>query len=790
MEIGELTIEVRDPSYTRIGQFRPTDLVGAKFILKFNNVGSWEMKLPQGSRLGEFLRLPGYGVIVTGPSGTVLFSGPTLSAQLLQTADNVDGDWSISGVSDDIALIERLAYPTPSTADVTEQTDASDDRLGFCETIIKEYVSANIGPNAPAVRQIANLSIQATSNLGETVQGAARFQTLQEVLYGLAQTSNLGYTIEQLGTGLEFKVYSPLDRTSTVRMDMDNAQLSRAEYAYGVAKVTRAIVGGQGEEQYRRFVEVTNTDSLAAESEWSRRIEVFTDGRNSRVTEFLLQDGAEFLVDQGKTIVEIAITPSDDLNMRFGVDWYLGDKVTVVINTLEASAVVTEVGISIEADGVRIGAKVGTPVGLEFESKLIAKTSELNGRVSNLERNIPIGDAIAIGDVVTSATVKDPAQYLLTDGKVYLQANYPELYAVLGQPVYSPNTKLATPATIPPGAPVGATMSADGQYFVVSTPASNYITIYKYASGAYSKLPDPAVLPPGAANGSSMPADAANLTVSHGTVPYITNYSRSGDVFTKLASPATIPPGGAISSAYSADGAYMIVTFGSSPYFLIYSVANDVYTVLPDPASLPPASVSHAAFSGDGTWLAVLYGPVPYFSIYKRVNGVYVKQDTPAVYPTGACNGLSWTDDASNLAISHPAVPYLTMYRRDDDIFTQIALPGDMPTAATASVLFTADGGNLALIYNQPPFITFYQNINGLYRKLPNLADPPAGAATAFAFASEGAFAGLVSSSPPYVASYIAEAPFDTATHFILPELVPSEALGSAIPVSKYIRAK
>jgi hypothetical protein len=386
MQVEDLIIEVRAPNFSRIGQFRPGELVGAKFILKFNNVGSWEMRLPQGSRLGEFLRLPGYGVIVTGPDDTVLFSGPTLAAQLLQTSDNIDGDWTITGSSDDIVLFERLAYPTPSTADVTIQTDAYDDRLGLCETILKQYVSVNIGPDAPVARRIANLTIQTSAGLGLEVQGRARFQPIQDVLYGLAQTSALGYTIEQLGAGLQFTVYSPIDRTNTVRMDMDNNKLSRAEYAYQIARVTRAIIGGQGEEEFRRFVEVTNADSLASESDWSRRIEVFKDGRNSRVTEFLLQDGAEFLVDQGKTIVEMSVTPTDDFSMRFSRDWYLGDKVTVVINQLEASAVVTEVGISIQADGVRLAATVGTPVGIEYESKVLAKTQQLDQRLSNLER--------------------------------------------------------------------------------------------------------------------------------------------------------------------------------------------------------------------------------------------------------------------------------------------------------------------------------------------------------------------------------------------------------------------
>jgi hypothetical protein len=72
--------------------------------------------------------------------------------------------------------------------------------------------------------------------------------------------------------------------------------------------------------------------------------------------------------------------------MRFGQDWYLGDKVTVVINQLEASAVVTEVGISIQGDGVRLAATVGTPVGIDYESKVLGKTQQLAQRLSSLER--------------------------------------------------------------------------------------------------------------------------------------------------------------------------------------------------------------------------------------------------------------------------------------------------------------------------------------------------------------------------------------------------------------------
>ena len=388
MTVDELIIEVRNPELERVGQFRPGDLVGAKFILRFNNVGAWQMTLPSGNRLGELLRQPGYGILVTGPDDSVIFSGPTLSAKLEQTSENIQGDWLISGASDAILLAERLAYPNPSTDDVADQGQAYDARLGAAETVLKDYVSANIGPDAPVSRQVDGLTIDTDQFRGEIVQGNARFDRLQELLYGLAQTGGLGYDIQQVDDSLLFTVYEPQDKTAIIRMDLFNQKLSRAEYAYATAKVTRAIVGGQGEAEWRRFVEVTTTDSLAAETEWGRRIEVFKDGRNSRITSQLTQDGLEMLVDEGKTITELSVTPSDDINMRFGQDWYLGDKVTVVIDELEAQAVVTEVGLSIDADGVRIAATVGTAVGIDYEAKVLAKQQNVDQRVSNLERTV------------------------------------------------------------------------------------------------------------------------------------------------------------------------------------------------------------------------------------------------------------------------------------------------------------------------------------------------------------------------------------------------------------------
>lgn len=393
MLLSDLTVEVRDPDLNRVGQLMPTDLVGAVFVSRYNNVGSWQVRLANGSPMGELLRQPGYGIVVTGPTG-VIISGPTIAAKLEQTVDNSIGDWVIDGADDSILLEERLAYPQPANADVTTQASDYDNRTGYAETVIKGYVEDNISLYAGTDRAISYLDIENDLGRGSVVNGQARFDTLQELCYNLATTGGIGYTIEQNGSLLELQVYQPQDLSATIRMDLENGKLSRTEYSYLSPKATRAIIGGSGEGDTRVFYEGTTTASILAEGQWGRRIETFTDDRQNADATVFAQKANEVLVEDGTTIVNTSVTPSDDVNMRYGFDWGLGDLVTVVIGEIETSAIVTEVGISIEADGVRIGATIGTPAPVEFESKIIVRQQTLDTRISHLERNEP--DLVAL----------------------------------------------------------------------------------------------------------------------------------------------------------------------------------------------------------------------------------------------------------------------------------------------------------------------------------------------------------------------------------------------------------
>lgn len=385
MQVSDLVIEVRNSDLVRLGQLLPEDLVGFHAVLRQNAIGSWTCRLPVGHRLAEMLRLPGSGLIVTTDEG-VLLSGPTTAVVTSQSTDNVEGTYEISGVDDSVLLKERLAYPTPATADVQAQTTAYDVRTGTAEDVMKAYVLANIGEDAPASRRVAHLTVEDSLGRGDTVTGSARFETLQDLLAGLAAVSDLSFTIEQNGDNLEFKVSESVDRSANVRLDLYNGRLTKSEYSYSQPKATRTIVGGSGEAEARLFLEASTTDSLAAENAWGRRIETFKDSQSTSDTTELTQAGQEALASDGKTVVSVSISPSDDQTMLFGVDWNLGDKVSVVVGTAELVAVITEVGLVIGSDGVRIGATVGEPRTLDYETQIITRQVSQSLRISQLER--------------------------------------------------------------------------------------------------------------------------------------------------------------------------------------------------------------------------------------------------------------------------------------------------------------------------------------------------------------------------------------------------------------------
>jgi hypothetical protein len=390
MQVVDLTVEVRNSSLERVAQITEQELVGFTVVLRFNNVGSWKAVLPANSFAASQLREPGAGIVVTGPNG-VIFTGPTTAAKKVQTSDDPEGTWEIEGVDDSVLLLERLAYPDPSQPDAGLQTTAYDEITGPTSTVLYHFVDANLGPSAPVERQVPSLVLAADTSLGSMITGKLRFEVLGSAFTKLVATDGLGFDVKQQGDELVFAVYEPVDRSAEIRLDVANNRLTSSEYTYQKPNVTRAIVAGQGQGEQREILEVASTESENSEISWGRRIEVFKDQRDAEDAALLEQAGLEILAQGGKTLEGISVKPSDDGLMRYGYDWNLGDKVSVVADQTTAVSTVTEVAISVTDSGIYVYATVGQPDIASDETRTNTVQNNQEDRISNLERNEPTG---------------------------------------------------------------------------------------------------------------------------------------------------------------------------------------------------------------------------------------------------------------------------------------------------------------------------------------------------------------------------------------------------------------
>ncbi|MET8111176.1 siphovirus ReqiPepy6 Gp37-like family protein [Streptomyces prasinus] len=391
MRLEDITVEVRDKSLTRRGLVRPEEL-NLELTDNFNNVGEWKLTLVAESALAQILRQPGSGIIVTGPKD-VLLSGPMVKSEFAATQEDPGGSITFEGVSDTVALADALAFPDPRNPDGARQTLAHDVRQGKVEDVMHSYVMANIGPTAPVERRKARLIDGPSGGRGPAVIKTARFPVLGNLLADLALLGNLGFRVVQRGTNLVFETYEVTDRTRMIRLDVGNGSLAGQRVAISPPGVTRAVVAGQGELVKRQFLQVQTPESVAAEGVWGRRIERFVDQRQTDNWDELKQAGDEVMEDEGFTAVDVQAVPMEDGAMRFGHDWYLGDKVSVVVEDQELVSNATGVVVKIGEDGFRVGVLLGDPAGFSADAALSKRVTSTEARVSQLERSSDVGAA-------------------------------------------------------------------------------------------------------------------------------------------------------------------------------------------------------------------------------------------------------------------------------------------------------------------------------------------------------------------------------------------------------------
>ena len=431
MNASELLVEVRDINLARVAQLTADDLAGLVLAVRSNDVGSWQLTLPDTvldpatgtwtkHAAAQHLRKEGAGIIVTapGPDGTfeTLLSGPMTGATYTADEGDLTGAWAFTGVSDMVLLADALAFPDPRwSADPAVQRVSNDTRTGTAEDLLRQYVGYNIASSHAIPARITGLRSKLTlagssQGRGPKLTKSPRFQNLLELCQEVAFVGGLNFDIVQVGSGLEFTISTPTDRTKTVRMDMANELLKAVTYGYGAPSTTLAIVAGQGEGTDRQLLSRSSADSTASETRWGRRVERFIDQRQTEERAELEQKGDEELANGAASATGLQAAPTDSDAMLYLRDWRTGDRITVVVEGQEVAAQVTEAALTIEGAAVVFVATLGDPSAFDVDAAAQRRSSQTASRVSALERTaeVPAASMPQWADIAGKPTAWDP----------------------------------------------------------------------------------------------------------------------------------------------------------------------------------------------------------------------------------------------------------------------------------------------------------------------------------------------------------------------------------------------
>lgn len=369
----------RDSDLSLLGEI--SDYQSLTMVPRFNKPGAWEIDVNASSSAAELLTW-GNGIVVKR-DGAAFFSGPVTSLQRKWTPT---GDrLTISGADDVVCLERRLAYPEAPA--LTTATSAYDARTGVASTVMRDYVDANVGASADSTRRVAGLDVEAVDPLlGSSVTGLGRFQALDELLRELALAGgDLGFRIVQNGAGLEFQVYDPADRTATVIFSADLGTLAAYDYSEDGPEANYVVVGGAGEGAARAFSSGGDGASIARYG----RIESFVDKRDTGDTGQLDQARDEALTQNAEQ-TSLSATPVDTGAFRFGADYGLGDRVTVMVDGAALQDVVREVSVTLDpTKGLSVVPVIGTPGTTNpGVPAIFNRLARLERRLAALERKV------------------------------------------------------------------------------------------------------------------------------------------------------------------------------------------------------------------------------------------------------------------------------------------------------------------------------------------------------------------------------------------------------------------
>lgn len=318
------TVFICDENKNRIKQIAFSNISA---VMRYSDISTWTLQ----TWINEIDTYLDYkSEICIDRDGVEFLSGPILL--ITETFTGGENTVTLSGTDQLGYLMERYASSTPSGP---PYTDAEDTRLGPIESLLKDYVSYNAGPDAELGRRVPGFTIETDMGRGFILQATARFDNLLGFLQSIAlQGGDVGFRI----VGMEFQYYEPRDKTGTIVFSRDLGNILQYDYAIQRPTGNYILAGGGGEGASRTFMEKGNWASINSYG----RVEAFLDKQN--ITDITELDSAltEELSKQSE-IVSVVVTVSPTANVTAYDDYWLGDYVSVVIRGVEILGNIREI---------------------------------------------------------------------------------------------------------------------------------------------------------------------------------------------------------------------------------------------------------------------------------------------------------------------------------------------------------------------------------------------------------------------------------------------------------------
>lgn len=328
------SVYIRNASYERVAQL--DDLTSLECIERHLGLGTWVLEVPfDGHAVDLLTRTNGVGIELRDAVGRIMFAGPARTIRRQRTADT--DTLTVTGWDDMAALHARVVHPAPLAAvqALGTYSTAYDTRTGPASTVLRGFVDINAGPSARAPRPWPGLTLAADPAEGPTITVSGRFQNLLEHVASVAAPNGMSVLIRQADGGLVCTVRASRDRTN-VELSPRAGTLQGWTMMVAAPDMTAGFAGGQGELVDRLFA----TKAWDAPPGWPLRIERFVDYRNAENGLELTRKLYEAEAEHGlKTSLEL--TPSEGLASQYGVDFDLGDNVTVVLDQVRSVETVT-----------------------------------------------------------------------------------------------------------------------------------------------------------------------------------------------------------------------------------------------------------------------------------------------------------------------------------------------------------------------------------------------------------------------------------------------------------------